>query len=474
MITHILETDLFIYLCALMMSIREYIPYYKRVLRLASPVVIAQAGQLTTQFADTAMVGNFGGEDPVPLAAVSLGSSLFLLIYLASLGLALAITPLVGEHYARNDRAEVGRIFQNSIAYNLIIGLFATLFAYCLRPFIGVLGRWMSGSGESVEQVAEMALPYYDMLVWSLIPLMVFLAVKQFLEGIGNTQIAMWITLGGNAANIVLNYMFIFGEWGAPALGAEGAGIATLLARIGQMIAIVVVFFAWRRLRIYRTFFSRNALKISYIYALLKIGCPISFQMVLESAAFILTSILALSFGEVAAGSMQVAFSIANIAWMITVAIGSASTILVSHIYGSESRSELRPTVMATYHLGLLWAAIMAAVFVVLREPIASIFTDNREIISLTVELMLLIAVYQFSDSVQGLSISMLRGLQDVKIIMPIVMCSYLLINIPVGLILAYVFEMQCHGLVIGLIAGLSAAALLTAMRLNRKVKSLL
>lgn len=453
---------------------RRFLPYYKRIITLATPVVLAQAGQLTTQFADTAMVGNYGASDPVPLAAVSLGSSLFLLIYLAALGMALAITPIVGESYARGDRREVGRLFQNSIIYCFGLGIVATIVALALRPFIGVLQGWMSSSGDDVAAVAEMALPYYDMLVWSIIPLMIFLAIKQFLEGIGNTKVAMWITLAGNGLNIFLNWVFIFGELGFEAMGAEGAGLATLLSRIMQMVVIVVYFFLSRRLRIYRAFFGRRSLKLESFGQLLNIGAPISFQMVLESAAFILTSILALSFGAVAAGSMQVAFSIANIAWMITVAIGSASTILVSHIYGSESRSELRPTVMATYHLGLLWAAIMAVVFVVLREPIASIFTDNREIISLTVELMLLIAVYQFSDSVQGLSISMLRGLQDVKIIMPIVMCSYLLINIPVGLILAYVFEMQCHGLVIGLIAGLSAAALLTAMRLNRKVKSLL
>lgn len=452
------------------MRLSDYRPYYKRLIRLATPVVIAQAGQLTTQFADTAMVGNYGGEDPVPLAAVSLGGSLFLLIYLAALGLALAITPMVGEHYARNERREVGHLFQNSIAYTIGIGVVATAIALLIRPFIGLLGRLMSSPGQSVELVAEMALPYYDMLVLSIMPLMIFLAVKQFLEGIGNTKIAMWISLAGNVVNIVLNYIFIFGEWGADEMGAEGAGLATLLARIGQMVAIMVVFFAWRRLRIYRTFFSRNALKISSIASLLRIGCPISFQMVLESAAFILTSILALSFGEVAAGSMQVAFSIANIAWMITVAIGSASTILVSHIYGSGNKQELRPTVMATYHLGLLWALIMALVFTLLREPISAVFTDNMEVVALTSELMLLIAIYQFSDSIQGLSISMLRGLQDVKVIMPIVLCSYLLLNIPIGVLLAYRFDMECHGLVVGLIVGLSSAALLTALRVRRNI----
>jgi MATE family multidrug resistance protein len=451
--------------------LQRFTQHYKRILTLALPVVLAQAGQLTTQFADTAMVGNYGGENPVPLAAVSLGSSLFLLIYLASLGLALSITPLVGEHYSRGDRREVGRLFQNSVLYCSIIAVVATVAALALRPFIMVLGEWMSAPGQNIESVVQMALPYYDMLVWSIIPLMLFLAVKQFLEGIGNTQTAMWITLGGNLLNIVLNYVFIFGHWGAEAMGAEGAGVATLISRVAQAIAIVVYYYSSRRLRIYRAFFGRDALSKSYLGPLFKVGYPISFQMVLESAAFILTSILALSFGEVAAGSMQVAFSIANTAWMITVALGSAATIVVSHTYGAGRREELRDIVTATYHLGLSWGVLMALVFVVFREPLAAIFTDNEEVIVLTSQLMILIAVYQFSDAIQGLSISMLRGLQDVKVIMPIVLLSYLGLNMPIGCWLAYGLDMECHGLVIGLIVGLSSAALLTFLRLRKRIQ---
>lgn len=453
------------------MRLREYVPYYKRLLHLAAPVVLAQAGQLTTQFADTAMVGNYGGEDAVPLAAVSLGSSLFLLIYLAAMGFAMSITPLVGEHYARNDRRMVGHLFQNGIAYSLIIGVISTIIALALRPFIGVLGVWMSGAGSDVTAVTDMALPYYDMLVWSIMPLMVFLAVKQFLEGIGNTKVAMWITLVGNFLNILLNWVFIFGRWGFEAMGAEGAGLATLLARVVQMLLIIAYFYLSCRLRIYRSFFSSEALSRKLMRRCVAIGFPISFQMVLESAAFILTSILALSFGAAASGAMQVSFSIANIAWMITVAIGSASTIVVSHIYGSKDRKHLRPMVNATYHLGLLWATLMAVMFVVLRSELVAIFTDNAEIIAISANLLMLISIYQFSDSVQGLSISMLRGLQDVKIIMPIVLCSYLILNIPLGALLAYKLDLECYGLAIGLIIGLSSAAVMTFIRVRRNVR---
>lgn len=451
--------------------VARYSPYYKRLLTLAIPVVVAQVGQLTTQFADTAMVGNYGGEDPVPLAAISIGSSLFLLVYLAALGMALAITPIVGESYAQGDNRGVGRLIQNGMLYSLITGLVATGAALMLRPLIGKFGEWMSSPGQDVTAVVEMAVPYYDMLVWSLVPMMLFLAIKQSLEGIGNTRTTMWITLFGNALNIGLNYVFIFGNFGFEAMGAEGAGLATLLSRVAQTLLILGYFLFSQHLSIYRRNMEFGAFSSNALVRLLKIGYPISFQMVLESAAFILTSILALSFNEIAASSMQVAFSIANIAWMVTVALGSASTIALSHIYGNNARHELRPMVAATYHLGLMWALVMAVFFVVLRVPIAEIFTDNQAIVTLTSELMLLIAIYQFSDAIQGLSISMLRGLQDVKVIMPIVLCSYLGLNIPIGMLLAYYFELECHGLVVGLIVGLTAAALFTLVRLRTTVR---
>jgi MATE family multidrug resistance protein len=144
---------------------------------------------------------------------------------------------------------------------------------------------------------------------------------------------------------------------------------------------------------------------------------------------------------------------------------------VVSHTYGAGRREELRDIVTATYHLGLSWGVLMALVFVVFREPLAAIFTDNEEVIVLTSQLMILIAVYQFSDAIQGLSISMLRGLQDVKVIMPIVLLSYLGLNMPIGCWLAYGLDMECHGLVIGLIVGLSSAALLTFLRLRKRIQ---
>lgn len=446
---------------------------YGKILRLAMPVVLAQAGQLTTQFADTAMVGHFGGEDPLPLAAVSLGSALFLIIYLGALGLALGITPVIGEHFAKGDKKYVAHLLQNSMLYCAAVGVAATVLALAARPLMWALSDLLTPQNDAadIDAVVRCAMPYFDMLTWSAIPLMIFLSFKQFLEGIGNTAIAMWIVLGCNALNVALNWVFIFGHLGAAPMGAEGAGLATLISRIVQMLCIAVIVLRAARFGEYRRHFARRVISWKPIRTILRVGYPIAFQMMLEASAFITTTILSLSFGAVASSAFQITFNIANIAWMIIVAIGSASTIVVSHIYGAGDFSRLRPAVAATYRMGLAWSITMAVMFVTLRASIPSLFTDNGEVIALTGYLLLYISIYQISDGIQGLSISILRGLQDVRIIMPIVLVSYLLLSIPTGYLLAFECGMGPAGLALGLLCGLTTAALLTSLRVRYQVR---
>ena len=193
--------------------------------------------------------------------------------------------------------------------------------------------------------------------------------------------------------------------------------------------------------------------------------------MMLEASAFITTTILALSFGAVSSSAFQITFNIANIAWMIIVAVGSASTIVVSHIYGSGEFGRLRPTIRATFHIGLAWSILMAAMFILLRGSIPALFTDNEEVIALTGYLLIYISVYQISDGIQGLSISILRGLQDVRIIMPIVVVAYVVLNIPIGYMLAFRFGMGPVGLALGLVFGLTTAAVLTLLRVRQQMR---
>ena len=205
-----------------------YKPFYKNNLRLALPVILSQMGQITVQLADTAMVGRYGGEDPTPLAAVAFGTSVFFIVFIAAMGLSFGLTPLVGEYFAKDDKRYAAELLQNGAVLFMLTGLVASAALVALRPLLSILGGAMmdSGSDASIAEVIDMALPYYDTLVWSVFPAMIFFTFKQFLEGIGNTRTAMVVIIICNAVNILFNWMLIFGKCGFEPMGAVGAGIA--------------------------------------------------------------------------------------------------------------------------------------------------------------------------------------------------------------------------------------------------------
>jgi MATE family multidrug resistance protein len=219
--------------------------------------------------------------------------------------------------------------------------------------------------------------------------------------------------------------------------------------------------------------FSRTRLSINAMREIMRVGTPISFQMFMEASAFAVAGILVLAFGAHSVSAYQIGVNMMNVTFMIVVAIGSATTIICSHIYGRRDFGRLRNTMNASYQMGLIWNITIAALYVIFRYQIPALFTSNEEVIHLTASMLVFIALFQVSDCLQALSISILRGLQDVKVIMPIVFISYVVLNIPVGYILAFKCGLEANGLIIGFIVGLSCSALLTILRVRRDVKQM-
>jgi MATE family multidrug resistance protein len=303
---------------------------------------------------------------------------------------------------------------------------------------------------------------------------MIWGSVKQFLEGVGNTRIAMTTIISANALNILLNYLLIFGKWGFPEMGAVGAGYATLISRIFQCTMLVGYFFLTPRFKQYtQHLFEFSKLSLKATLNILKVGVPIAFQMVMEASAFVVAGVLVLAFGAASVSAYQIGVNMMNVTFMIVVAIGSATTILCSYIYGRKTYQRLRYTVTASYQMGLMWNLTVATLFVLLRYQIPALFTSNTEVIEVTANMLIFIALFQISDCLQAISISILRGLQDVKIIMPIVVLSYVVINIPAGYFLAFNCGMEAGGLIVGFIIGLSTCALLTSLRVRRNIRKM-
>ena len=459
-----------------MKLIGKYKPFYKENLRLALPVILSQVGQISVQLADTAMVGYYGGDDPTPLAAVSFASSVFFIVFITSMGLTFGLTPLVGEHYAKGNHGYLRRLLSNGFILYTFIGLVATALLYAARRLFPVMGALMIGDGSdaSIGEVINLALPYFDTLIWSVLPVMIWGTAKQFLEGVGNTRIAMVTIILSNSLNILLNWIFIFGKCGLEPMGAVGAGYATLVSRICQCFMLVGYFLLTPRFKEYTSrLFERTKLSLRTMGSIMKVGVPIAFQMLMEASAFVVAGILVLAFGAASVSAYQIGVNMMNVTFMIVVAIGSATTILCSHIYGRGNFSRLRHTVNAAYRLGLMWNLSVATIFVLLRYQIPALFTTNQEVIDLTATMLIFIALFQLSDCLQAISISILRGLQDVKIIMPIVVLSYVIFNIPIGYFLAFNCGLKADGLIIGFIVGLSTCALLTILRVRRNISRL-
>ena len=442
-----------------------YKEQYRQNLRLALPVVLTQLGQIFTQFTDNLMVGRYGGNDPLPLAAVSFGGSVFFILFIASIGIAMGMTPLVGERYVQGDRIHSARLLQNGILFYGLLGVAMSAIQYAAIPLLYHMRQ--------PADVVDMAIPYYRMLVWSMPPVMLFFAFKQFLEGVGNTRAEMYATIVANVANIGFNWVFIYGRWGFPEMGAEGAGLGTLLARVIGMAIMIGYFCARSRYRQYFGWFSWRGFSLRRIGELFRMGGPISLQMFLESSAFVGTGIMMGWFDKQTLSANQITMTIGNCAFMIVMSIGAATTIRVSHCYGARNFGELSLAARASYHLVLAWNALAAVLFITLRHVIPTLFTSNPEVIAITSQLLVLAALYQLSDGLQNVSVGILRGIQDVRIIMPIAFVSYWLLNLPVGYLLGFTLGMGPSGLFLGFSFGLSAAALLMILRIRHSVRRL-
>lgn len=443
----------------------RYKEQYRKNLALSIPVVLSQLGQMLTQLADTMMVGQYGGEDPLPLAAVSFGSSMAFLILIGCIGIALGLTPLIGERYVRGEHKECSSLLHNALIFYTLLGIVVGTAQYAAAPLLYYMGQ--------PEEVVAGAIPYYRMLAYSLPFMLCFFGFKSFLEGVGNTKTVMVITIIANLLNVGFNYLLIFGHWGLPEMGAEGAGLATTLSRICSALMIIGYFLYHKKYAAYLEGFSLKALAKERVKSLLKIGTPIAGQMFLESSAFVGTAVMIGWLGTIALSANQVAITLGNCAFMVILSIGSAATIRISHCYGEKNHEELRLATHATYHLVLLWSLTASLIFILFRHDIPRLFTDNEEVIALTADMMFFVALYQLWDGMQNVSVGILRGLQDVKIIMPIAFVAYWLINIPAGYLFGITAGMGPSGFFLSYSFGLGAAALLLMARIRRNLHTL-
>lgn len=427
---------------------------------MAIPVIFSQIGQVTVNLVDNVMVGHLGTTE---LAAASFAINIFHVGMLFGLGITLGMTPLVGQSLNSKNPNNIGSWLRNGVLVNFIASLFL-----CAAMSSVVL--FMNRMGQS-DEVVQKAIPFYLLHVASLIPLMLFFSFKQFFEGIGNTRIAMVITIVINLVNIALNYVLIYGKLGLPALGLNGSGCASLISRLIMPAIFIVVMFKRPAFRAYLSEAIHSGFEKLKIKRIITIGLSIGIQMVIEILAFTLGAIMLGWISKESLAGHQVAISMAAMTYMISFGLASGTTIRVSHAFGEHDLKEIKQAVYASLHIVVAFMSVMGILFVLFRNYLPLLFTSDPEVIKVAAGLLVVGAFFQVFDGIQVVLLGALRGIADVRIPMFLAFFSYIVVSLPVSYLLAFVFNFGYSGVWIGFVFGLSTAAVLFGLRLRNQLK---
>lgn len=435
---------------------------FKELRKLSLPLILTQLGQVVVAVADNAMVGQVGSNY---LAAGSFANSIFMLTMLFGMGMTLGITPIVGKLNGAKNEGAMARILSNAFFTKigiLTLLLLVSAVVYFCMPFMG----------QDVAIVKD-ASSYFILLTLSLIPLLFFFVFKQFAEGLGDTKLAMRITIIGNLLNIVLNYILIFGKFGAPALHLNGAGIATLISRFVMLLMVIWGFHRNDRLRPWLHAISYKSYSFFESRKLLKVGLPISFQLTAEASIFSLSGIMVGWIGASALAAYQVVVIISYCSFMVVNGFAQAVTIHVSTLLGSKSFARIKTTVFTSAKFTLILMVSLSLLFIAFRAPLIRAFTSDPEVLAIASKLMLLLIFYQISDGFQVLGMGILRGFTDVKYPMVVAIVSYMVIALPGGYLLGFTFDYGVGGVFMGLVIGLGLAAVFFAFRVMKRLNGL-
>lgn len=441
-------------------SFATYLPYYRRNLKLAFPVMLTQLGAALVGLFDSIMVGHYSTAD---LAAVSFSNAIFFTVMVFAMGALMAVTPLVGYAVGAQDGKErIAELLANGLVFTAIVALLALLVLAPCIPFLHLFGQ--------APDVVACARPYYLLIVLSIVPFLFFCLCKQFLEGVGNTTVALVITVACNLLNIGLNWIFIFGHWGAPAMGAAGAGLATLIARTLTAVCFVVVLLARRDWRSYFLLIRCRMIDRREIRHYMAVGTPIGLQSFVECFLFTASFIIIGWINKETLAAHHIANQMADLTFMLALGIGAATTIRVSHQLGRGDLQAVRMASRASVHLCLLMNTIGATLMISLRHYLPCIFTEDPEVISIAGTLILIAGLLQYADGMQCIGAAMLRGIQDVKVPMRIAFIAYIGVALPLGMLLTFPLGLGAKGMWIAFVVGLAIPAVFYHIRFNRRL----
>ncbi|MDO8999884.1 MAG: MATE family efflux transporter [Bacteroidota bacterium] len=432
----------------------------KQTIYLAWPLVITQVGHIITGMVDTIFLGKIG---PTEQAACILSNNLYVLLMVFGIGVSYATTPLVTDAHHNNDLLKKASLFKNSLFINLAIAVVCFVILFLSS---GVLKHM-----QQPAEVVDLAVPFFDVLIFSMIPISLFFTCKQYCEGLMNTRMALIISVVGNLLNIVLNYVLIYGKFGFPELGYLGSAWASFIARAFMGISFLVFIFKSPLTKEIGLVYKQVKINWVELKDLARIGLNSGAQFTFEVAAFVIAGLMAGTFGKEQIDAHGIALSIAAFTYMFASGISSAATIRVGVYKAQQNWVEIKNAGFTAIKLVFIVMGFFGLLFLSLSSVLPMAFSSEVVIIEQASKLLIIAAMFQLFDGIQVVAIGALRGLEDVKYPTIITLVGYWLIALPLAYFLAFNLKLETIGIWFGLLAALTFVAIALFWRFNFLVK---
>ncbi|MFL0087616.1 MATE family efflux transporter [Tenacibaculum maritimum] len=445
------------------MNLLRYTSEFKQNLRIAYPVMLGQLGHVLVGLADNLMVGKLGAPS---LAAVSLGNGIIFIALSLGIGFTFAITPLIAEADGEKNVEKGRSYFQHGVFLSIILGILLFLVLLLAKPVLYYMKQPI--------EVVELAVPYFEVVAFSMIPLMIFQGFKQFADGLSLTKYAMQATIIANIINVIFNYLLIYGIWIFPKMGIVGAAYGTLFSRFAMLALLIVIMKSKAIFAPYLKGFSLLEIKEKILQRIFNLGYPTALQMWFEVGIFSSGIFLAGVIGTKAQAANQIALNLASMTFMIAVGLGVTATIRVGNQKGLKNYKELRRIALSIFVLMAAIDLLFAGGFILMKNILPTFYIHDVEVIEVAATLIVIAGFFQLSDGIQAVVLGALRGLQDVKIPMLITFVAYWVVGFPICYYLSLKTDLKAIGIWIGLLISLTVSAILLYIRFHQLTKKLI
>jgi MATE family multidrug resistance protein len=440
---------------------QTYSEHRRAIWMLGGPLIASQVAQFLIHMTDTIMLGWY---DVTALAAVTLGSTMYFVTFIVGAGFAFAVTPMVAAAAEADDEAQVRRVTRMGLWLSIAYGLLFTL------PFMWSEQILLAIGQDAV--VAAMAHDYLVIAAWQMVPALMAMTLKSYLAALEYTAIILWATLGTALMNVVVNYALIFGNFGAPEMGIQGAAIASLFVTFATVV--ILVLYGLRKLPQYKLLQNVWKPDGEILRRVFQLGWPIGLTSLAEGGLFTASAIMMGWIGPIELAAHGIAIQLASLTFMVHLGFSQAATIRAGRALGRGDEINLRRGAKMAIGMSTVFAVATMAVFLLIPEPLIAVFIDPNEpekaaLLRIGISLLAMAGLFQVVDAVQVLALGLLRGVQDTAVPMVIATISYWVVGLPVSYLLAFTLGMGGVGIWLGLVVGLSVAAVLMMWRFWRR-----